>query len=477
MSSDDTSVAILDSKSPSHASIIFHETVTANNTAHRGIHPLTSLESHRTNLAPLLKRAMKALFENNGVWHKHRPDLDLICATRGPGMRTSLAVGLDMAKGLAVGLELPFVGVHHMLGHALTPRLVSAMDTSCGPRRGINESSKQSEPKFPFWSVLVSGGHTVLLTSRSVTHHEILADTVDMAVGDMLDKAARNILPSDLLAFTGSVSYGRLLEEFVFPPLPGTSDISSQLESPQRSGGDRNENPYLKSDLVSQSIKQTNSPEVGHDYHPPRTALREAQDKHLQSLYPEWYPLPIPFSKTRDKHDAPLFSFTGIGSSVSRAITDDATILERRALGRAAMQTAFEHLARRVIVALRSASEEQRPETLVLSGGVAANGFLKTVMRKSLDAAGYADLKLVHPPMKLCTDNAAMIAWAGAELYRAGWETDMSCWPVRKWSLDGGGAVEVTGNVHGGGDGQDEVEAKGVLGVDCWIKRETDIVN
>src|SRR5690606_35520754 len=107
---------------------------------HRGIHPLTSLESHRTNLAPLLKRAMVALLEKDGVQPKIRPALDLICATRGPGMRTSLAVGLDMAKGLAVGLELPFVGVHHMLGHALTPRLVSAMATSGGSGPIINKS-------------------------------------------------------------------------------------------------------------------------------------------------------------------------------------------------------------------------------------------------------------------------------------------------------------------------------------------------
>lgn len=75
-------------------------------------------------------------------------------------------------------------------------------------------------------------------------------------------------------------------------------------------------------------------------------------------------------------------------------------------------------------------------------------------LRAYLDARGYTGVALVFPPLELCTDNAAMIGWAGIEMYEAGWESELSCQSLNKWSLDPAAP-----------DG-------GILGVGGWKRRE-----
>lgn len=87
-------------------------------------------------------------------------------------------------------------------------------------------------------------------------------------------------------------------------------------------------------------------------------------------------------------------------------------------------------------------------------------------MKKYLEARGYPDIQLVVPPQKYCTDNAAMIAWAGLEMYRAGWETDMMALPIRKWSLDNNVHVTVEGDIA------NKHSPGGVLGATHWKKRD-----
>lgn len=103
-SCDDTSVAVAEQDATGRVSIKvhFHEKITANNDAYSGIHPLVALYSHQTSLAPLVQKALRS-----------SPSPDLVAATRGPGMRSNLAVGLDTAKGLSLGLGVPFLGIHH----------------------------------------------------------------------------------------------------------------------------------------------------------------------------------------------------------------------------------------------------------------------------------------------------------------------------------------------------------------------------
>ncbi|CAR25754.1 ZYRO0A07326p [Zygosaccharomyces rouxii] len=168
-SCDDTCVAILDRKSSIEPPrTIVHLKETLNSASAGGIIPTKAHLHHQQQIGPVTHRALQSA----GM-----PNIDLVCVTRGPGMPGSLSGGLDFAKGLAVAWKKPFVGVHHMLGHLLIPRMLN---------NGQN-------PRFPFVSLLVSGGHTVLVLSRSCVDHEILCDTLDIAVGDSLDKCGREI--------------------------------------------------------------------------------------------------------------------------------------------------------------------------------------------------------------------------------------------------------------------------------------------
>ncbi|SCU81970.1 LADA_0C02168g1_1 [Lachancea dasiensis] len=169
-SCDDTCVAVLDRRENGAApQILTHLKETLDSQRDGGIIPTRAHLHHQRTIGPLVNRALQET--------KSRDDIELICVTRGPGMPGSLSGGLDFAKGLAVAWNKPLVGVHHMLGHLLIPRM----------------QSNGAAPSFPFVSLLVSGGHTLVVLSRSLGQHEILCDTIDIAVGDSLDKCAREI--------------------------------------------------------------------------------------------------------------------------------------------------------------------------------------------------------------------------------------------------------------------------------------------
>lgn len=398
--SDDTSVAIVEKLKHTNgdtAKIHFLENVTADTRAHRGIHPIIALESHQSHLGTLVRKALKYLPESqpaNGFKladGSHRRLPDFISATRGPGMRTNLLVGLETGKALSVAWQIPMVGVHHMQAHLLTPRLVSCLENKASP------DPTAIAPEFPFLSILVSGGHSMLVQSSTLTDHKILAQSEDIAMGEALDKSAREILPTDLVQDAQSTMYGKMLEKFVFPN--GEADFA--------------------------------------DYKPPATRGDEII-KHTSEW--GWY-LTTPFANTRLLQ----LSFASISGMVGRIVRKNSTNSEmsrdeRVQLGREVMRVAFEHLASRTVIALETLrpynTGKDKIDTLVVSGGVAANRFLMKVLRSFLDARGFEDVKIVAPPPSLCTDNAAMIGWAGIEMFEAGWRTDLSSHPLRKWSLD-----------------------------------------
>ncbi|KXT02707.1 hypothetical protein AC578_5423 [Pseudocercospora eumusae] len=389
-SCDDTSVAVAELKSSSlggRLHLHYHKKITANNDAFNGIHPLVALKSHRTSLAPLVQEALSLA-----------PSLDFISVTRGPGMRSNLAVGVDTAKGLSLGLKVPILGLHHMQAHALTPRLVHAMQnpSGCSP-------SQELEPSFPFLTVLASGGHTLLISSESLIEHTILAETHDIALGDCLDKAARAIVPSEAL----QAPYGKALEDFAFP------------------SGE-------------------------YDYLPPARRQEELEHRRTQ-----WnWSLPPPFSESKGGVKTSrrmAFSFAGLLSFIERLmsrrvdangrLTSEARLLEevttdeRRELAREVQRVCFEHLASRILLHL-SSSNSKDVNAIVVSGGVASNKFLRHVMRTMLDVRGHRHVALEFPPIELCTDNALMIAWAGLEMWNAGYRSTLNIEPIRKWSMD-----------------------------------------
>lgn len=274
-----------------------------------------------------------------------------------------------------------------MQAHALTPRLCAALKQSI-PR---NEQNVESQPAFPFLTLLISGGHTLLLHSTGIANHHILANTDDIAIGDCLDKCARSILPQSLLDSSTDVSYGKLLESFAFP-VPGP-----------------------------------------HAYD--ETALSRGRgSRAFQSQYGWQLPVPLLATRGGQKSRSMQFSYTGLVTSATRVAENgwvDGRLgkqrrripmseQEARCLAREVMRIAFEHLASRVSLQVEKERmthkimpTSQISNALVISGGVAANQYLRHVFKSQ---PSLAHLDIIIPPIDLCTDNAAMIAWVAHEM-------------------------------------------------------------
>lgn len=438
--SDDTSVAVLEKTDIPHAGnwpknyespvavLHFHQTITSNNVEHKGIHPIEALDSHRQNLAVLANHALEHLPSTNmktsrsqslilqsglimGL-QKRKPDF--VTVTRGPGNRSNLACGLDLAKGLSVAWQVPLLAVHHMQAHALTPRLAWAMKPD-----SFTAEQKPLKPEFPFLSLLVSGGHTMLLHSTALTQHTILASTMDTAIGQALDKIGRLVVPADQLAKVADTAYAKHLTNYAF----------------------KDDTEYAVYELPKQR----------------RDEISKQPNKFGWAIQ-------APFADTREL----AFSFSGIASRIQAlfeerqaAVEGGISEEERVLFARTALGTAFEHLASRIIIAIdgivnahehetEPSGKKQNLQTLVVSGGVAANGFLRHVLRNMLDSRGFTWIEIVNPPVELCTDNAAMIGWCGIEMYEEGWRSSLTVDPLRNWSMDTdsdglGGIVGVPG--------------------------------
>lgn len=204
-----------------------------------------------------------------------------------------------------------------------------------------------------------------------------------------------------------------------------------------------------------------------HHYSAPSTRAEEIEDRVSQN----WgWSLPVPLAE-QGKSRAAEFTFAGFGSHVRRIClaNPNMTHEERRDLAREAMRIVFEHLAMRTVWALQALNQQgQRIDTLVISGGVASNGFLRQVLQRWLACKtgfGEGAVKINAPPVELCTDNAAMIAWCGMEMWRAGWESELTIKAFRKWSVDPrveGGILGVEGwKRRHGVDEEDEDEEEG----------------
>ncbi|KAI8950955.1 glycoprotease family-domain-containing protein [Xylaria longipes] len=429
-SCDDTCVAILEKTSAGAARLHFNEKITSDNRAFRGVHPVAAVISHTEHLAPLVQRALRALPKAAGIGSAQeggslsvdgclRLKPNFVSVTRGPGMTSNLATGLNLAKGLAVAWDVPLLAVNHMQAHALTPQLVSALqdnktDQAQDPASETTETGGPRGPQFPFLSLLVSGGHTILVRSNSLNDHTILANAGNIAVGDMLDKCARMVLPPEILSTDDSDSgmYGPMFEEFAFPGSKGSTRYDYSYKPPARRADEIR--------IIDSGHDWTLTPPLAH----------------------------------KGKAAASEFDFAGLNGQVQKLMLErpDMDVDMRRKLARLTMTLVFEHLTGRLVFALQSnerstgAEEKNKIKTVVLSGGVASNKFLRHVVRQMLDVRGYADVEVVAPPVALCTDNAAMIAWTGMEMYENGWRSDLSVLAMRKWPLDpnaeGGGILE-----------------------------------
>lgn len=269
-------------------------------------------------------------------------DLDGIAVTAGPGLIGGVLSGVMLAKGLAAGSGLPLVGVNHLAGHALTPRLTDGIP-------------------FPYLMLLVSGGHCQFLRVEGPADFTRLGGTIDDAPGEAFDKVAK------LLGL----------------PQPG----GPAVEAAARAGD------------------------------------------------PRRFALPRPLL---DRPGCDL-SFSGLKTAVLRQ--RDALAAAQGGLheqDRADLCAGFQAAVAEVLAEkTRRALALAPAPVLAVAGGVAANESLRAALQR---VAAEAGATFLAPPLRLCTDNAAMIAWAGIEAYQAGRRDGMELAARPRWPLDQGAA-------------------------------------
>ncbi|KAK5807764.1 Gcp-like domain-containing protein [Linnemannia elongata] len=400
------------------AAIILSEVLRTQHHLHEpmgGIVPKLAHHAHMRNLPSVVQEAIQSA----GLGEQGIQAVDIIAVTRGPGLAHSLGVGLNAAKTLAAALNKPLVGVHHMEAHALTARL-----TTCDPDYqpvGQDVSALESGvpigsdpyPSFPFLTLLVSGGHTLLLVAHSVDRYTTLATTVDDSIGEAFDKTAR---------------------ELDIPWLPG------------RAGG-------------------------------PGASLEEfAKSSCNPGRYLDRLPIPLSLRSSKSEMKFSFAGLKSavtriVNQEKAASSSGEMDESKRQDLAAGFQHCAVTHLCQKVEQALVDCHEQGLDiSSLVISGGVGRNATLRSRMdeiccqfkyggaiatdkmsskekkrlkRTSLNAATQKEsgkavrsVRVICPPPKLCTDNAVMIAWTGLERYQQGLVDPYDIDIVPKWPLD-----------------------------------------
>ena len=180
-SCDETGIALYDTERgllahALHSQVAMHE-------AYGGVVPELASRDHVRRAIPLLEQVLSDSGESVS-------SIDAIAYTQGPGLAGALLVGASVANGLALALNKPVIGVHHLEGHLLSPLLAA------------------EPPEFPFVALLVSGGHTQLMRVDNVGEYTMLGETLDDAAGEAFDKSAKLLG----LGYPGGPAISRLAE-------------------------------------------------------------------------------------------------------------------------------------------------------------------------------------------------------------------------------------------------------------------------
>jgi N6-L-threonylcarbamoyladenine synthase len=183
-SCDETAAAVVDEHFHVHSSVV--ESSIDQHRAFGGVVPELAGRAHVTTIAPVIRRALA-----DASLDPSAPALSGVAVTSGPGLIGSLLVGLSAAKALALAWDIPFVGVNHLEGHLFAP-LLEARDLD-----------------WPLMTLLVSGGHSLIVLQREPGQHEVLGETIDDAAGEAYDKVARWLG----LGYPGGPEIDRLADE------------------------------------------------------------------------------------------------------------------------------------------------------------------------------------------------------------------------------------------------------------------------
>lgn len=323
-SCDETGIAVYDDETGLLANQLYSQVKL--HADYGGVVPELASRDHVRKTVPLIQAALK---EAN-----LRPeDIDGVAYTAGPGLVGALLVGATIGRALAFAWNVPAVPVHHMEGHLLAPML------------------EDNAPEFPFVALLVSGGHTQLISVTGIGEYQLLGESVDDAAGEAFDKTAK-LLGLD----------------------------------------------YPGGPMLSRMAQQGNSTRFT-------------------------FPRPMTDRPGLD------FSFSGLKTFAANTIrandNDDQT---RADIARAFEDAVVDTLA----IKCKRALEQTGFKRLVIAGGVSANTTLRTKLAEMMQKRG-GEVFYARP--EFCTDNGAMIAYAGLIRLKTGVDSELVVSVRPRWPL------------------------------------------
>tara|TARA_B100000787_G_scaffold15985_1_gene11313 strand:- start:125 stop:1144 length:1020 start_codon:yes stop_codon:yes gene_type:complete len=163
-SCDETGIALYDTEQGLLAHALYSQIEL--HAQYGGVVPELASRDHIRKTLPLIEQVLAEA-------QLRRCDIDAIAYTAGPGLVGALLVGAAIGRSLAWALNIPALAVNHMEGHLLSPLM------------------EEKPPLFPFVSLLVSGGHTLLVDVQGVGQYRLLGESLDDAVGEAFDKTAK----------------------------------------------------------------------------------------------------------------------------------------------------------------------------------------------------------------------------------------------------------------------------------------------
>jgi N6-L-threonylcarbamoyladenine synthase len=346
-SCDETGVAILRGRNGDSRSELLASEVASQIAAHEkygGIVPEIASRNHLIYAPRLLDRAAR-------LANIDLSEVDAFAATSGPGLASSLMIGASLAKGLAIGFAKPYLAINHLEGHLLSPffgggiGILPITGTSVGSRCHV--------------SLIVSGGHTMLVRVQGLGDYKLIGRTVDDAAGEAFDKVAKML----------GLGY------------PGGPEIEKHAR-----GGDPNRFDLPRSMPESENFSFSGL----------KTAVRYLLPKIVGR-----------FCETPDQEQR----LTQTPSKLDDHVLAD--------LCASFQQAIVDVLVHKTIAAV----QKYRVDLVTVSGGVSCNQELRRQLGEACACEGF-EFKNAEP--WLCTDNAAMIAFAALLRLQAGFESKVT---------------------------------------------------
>ena len=323
-SCDETGIAIYDDEKGLLANQLYSQVKL--HADYGGVVPELASRDHVRKTVPLIQAALKEAGLSS-------TDIDAVAYTAGPGLVGALLVGATVGRSLAFAWDVPAIPVHHMEGHLLAPML------------------EENPPEFPFVALLVSGGHTQLISVTGIGKYELLGESIDDAAGEAFDKTAK-LLGLD------------------YPGGPMLSKMASQ----------GTEGRFV-------------------------------------------FPRPMTDRPGLD------FSFSGLKTFAANTIRNNDDSEQTRAdIARAFEDAVVDTL----MIKCKRALEKTGFKRLVMAGGVSANRTLRAKLAQMMQKRG-GEVFYARP--EFCTDNGAMIAYAGMVRLNAGATADLSVSVRPRWPL------------------------------------------